>query len=64
MPDFVINAGALVRGSIFHLEGRREPVAVVGERVRRSVERVLSAAQESGTAPIATALRLADGAES
>jgi hypothetical protein len=25
---------------------------------------VLSAAQESGTAPIATALRLADGAES
>jgi leucine dehydrogenase len=64
VPDFVINAGALVRGSIFHLEGRREPVAVVGERVRRSVERVLSAAQESGTAPITTALRLADGAES
>lgn len=63
VPDFVINAGALVRGSIFHLEGRREPVEAVGSRVRRSVERILAAAGESGTAPLGAALRLADGEE-
>lgn len=61
VPDFVINSGALVRGSIFHLEGRREPVAEVGARVRRSVVRILTAARESASAPMATALRLADG---
>ncbi len=63
VPDFVINAGALVRGSVFHLEGRREPVEDVGARVRRSVERVLSVAVESDSSPMAAALRLADGAE-
>ncbi|MAE45918.1 MAG: leucine dehydrogenase [Planctomycetes bacterium] len=64
VPDFVINAGALVRGSVFHLEGRREPVEEVGARVRRSVERVLGVAVESDTSPMAAALRLADGGES
>ncbi|MEM9383134.1 MAG: Glu/Leu/Phe/Val dehydrogenase dimerization domain-containing protein, partial [Planctomycetota bacterium] len=33
VPDFLINAGALVRGTIFHLESRREPVEAIGLRI-------------------------------
>jgi len=59
-PDFVINSGALVRGTIFHLEGRREPVESIGERIGRVAERVLERAVEEDDAPARVAVRLAE----
>lgn len=50
-PDFVINSGALMRGAIFHLEGRRTPVEEIGERIGAVVGELLDAAQEAGAPP-------------
>jgi leucine dehydrogenase len=50
-PDFVVNAGALVRGALFHLEGRRVPVAAIGERIARTTKRVLARAQAEDLSP-------------
>jgi leucine dehydrogenase len=60
VPDFVVNAGALIRGTIFHLEGRREPVGVVGERVGAAVTSVLERAKDAEEPPARTAATLAD----
>jgi leucine dehydrogenase len=60
VPDFVINAGALVRGTIFHLEGRREPVEAIGLRIGAAAERVLRSAAEEEDAPARVAVRLAE----
>ncbi|MEL6428100.1 MAG: Glu/Leu/Phe/Val dehydrogenase dimerization domain-containing protein [Planctomycetota bacterium] len=59
VPDFVINAGALVRGALFHLEGRREPVEAIGLRIGAAAERVLRAAVDEDDAPDRVAKRLA-----
>jgi leucine dehydrogenase len=60
MPDFVINSGALVRGTIFHLEHRREPVEAIGKRIGAVAERILDAAVEEDDAPARVAVRLAE----
>lgn len=60
VPDFVINSGALVRGTLFHLEGRREPVEAIGLRIGAAAERVLAAAVESDDAPARVAVRMAE----
>lgn len=60
VPDFVLNSGALIRGTIFHLEGRREPVVEVGERIGTTVASVLERAREAGEPPARTAVALAD----
>lgn len=59
-PDFVINAGALVRGTIFHLERRREPVEAIGKRIGAVAERILDCALEEDDAPARVAIRLAE----
>ncbi len=59
-PDFVLNAGALVRGALFHLEGRREPVEDIGRRIGATTARILGRARDEGTAPSRVAI---DGAE-
>ncbi|MBL4770699.1 MAG: Glu/Leu/Phe/Val dehydrogenase [Planctomycetes bacterium] len=59
VPDFVINSGALIRGTIFHLEGRREPVATIGDRVGTMVGEVLKEATRLEAAPTRVARRLA-----
>ena len=46
VPDFVVNSGALIRGTIFHLEGRREPVEAIGRRIEGVVSDLLDAARE------------------
>lgn len=56
-PDVVINSGALVRGAIFHLEGRREPVERIGERVARVLAGVLAEAARTGEPPVRVAER-------
>lgn len=60
VPDFVINAGALIRGATFHLQGVREPVAVIERRVGRSVARILSLAAEERLPPARVAVREAE----
>ncbi|MEM9383028.1 MAG: Glu/Leu/Phe/Val dehydrogenase dimerization domain-containing protein [Planctomycetota bacterium] len=60
VPDFVINAGALVRGTIFHLESRREPVEAIGLRIGAAAERILERAAEEDDAPARVAVRLAE----
>ena len=56
-PDVVINSGALVRGAIFHLEGRREAVEAIGLRVGAAVTRVLERARSEGEPPARVAER-------
>jgi leucine dehydrogenase len=60
VPDFVINSGALIRGATFHLEGRREPVSAIGDRIRRTASRILAAAAEQGLPPLRVAEREAE----
>jgi len=45
-PDIVITAGALIRGALFHLEGRREPVAAIGDRIGSVLSAILERARE------------------
>jgi leucine dehydrogenase len=60
VPDFVINAGALIRGAAFHLQGMRVPVETIEKRVGRSVARILSLAVEEGLPPARVAVREAE----
>jgi len=59
-PDFIVNAGALVRGVLFHREGRREPVAAIGARIAEVLEDVLRRAGDAGEPPARAAAALAD----
>jgi leucine dehydrogenase len=59
-PDIVITSGALIRGALFHLEGRRVPVGEIGERVAQTLTQVLERSQAEGEPPIRVALREAE----
>jgi leucine dehydrogenase len=59
-PDFIVNAGALVRGTLFHLEGRREDVAAIGARIEGVLEALLARAALDGSPPARVAATLAD----
>ncbi len=59
-PDFVLNAGALVRGALFHLEGRREPVDTIGQRIGATTARILARARGEDTAPSRIAIEEAE----
>ncbi|WP_419192306.1 Glu/Leu/Phe/Val dehydrogenase dimerization domain-containing protein [Engelhardtia mirabilis] len=51
VPDFMVNAGALIRGALFHLEGRREPVVEIQARVDAVATELLALARELGRPP-------------
>lgn len=55
LPDFVINSGALIRGVLFHLEGVREPVEKIGERIGRTSGEILQLARERASLPLSVA---------
>lgn len=59
-PDEVISAGALIRGAIFHLEGRREPLAAIGARIGSTLARLLERARAEGRSPARVARDEAD----
>lgn len=59
-PDFVVNSGALLRGALFHLEGRREPLEDIGRRVGETLGRVLEESRSTGRAPMRVALEEAE----
>jgi len=50
-PDVVISAGALIRGALFHLEGRREPLAAIGARIGATLGAILERAREERRSP-------------
>jgi len=50
-PDFVISSGALIRGARFQLEGRREPVAAIGEHIGTTLSELLEVARQEGRPP-------------
>ena len=56
-PDIAINSGALVRGTLFHLEGRREPVERIGDRIAGVLGAVLAEAERDGEPPARIAER-------
>lgn len=60
VPDFVINSGALVRGTIFHLEGRRESVESIGLRIGAAATEILEGAEAEDDAPARVAVRMAE----
>ncbi|MCE9593250.1 MAG: leucine dehydrogenase [Planctomycetes bacterium] len=60
VPDFVINAGALIRGATFHLTGARESVDSIGRRVGRVAGEILRLAAEEGAPPARIAVREAE----
>ncbi|MDA1266048.1 MAG: leucine dehydrogenase [Planctomycetota bacterium] len=59
-PDFVLNCGALIRGTIFHLEGRRESVEAIGLRIKGVLEQVLTRSQDEDAPPARVAVREAE----
>jgi leucine dehydrogenase len=60
VPDFLINAGALIRGARFHLDGVREGVEAIGERIGVAVGEVLGLAASQGAPPVEVAMREAE----
>lgn len=60
VPDFVINAGALIRGANFHLTGERTSVDAIGRRVGRVASHVLRLAAEESAPPARVAVREAE----
>ena len=59
-PDFVQSSGALIRGTLFHLEGRRVPVHEIGERIKAVVRSVLERARAENAPPPRIAVREAE----
>ena len=55
-PDFAINSGALIRGALFHLEGRRESVERIGARIGEVLGQILARAKSEGIAPVRVAV--------
>ena len=60
VPDFVINAGALIRGATFHLTGVREPVDRIGRRIGEVAGRILDLALRAGEPTARVAIREAE----
>ena len=60
VPDFVINSGALVRGTIFHQQDRREPVESIGLRIGAAADKVLTRALQEDDPPLRVAIRIAE----
>ncbi|MFN0244214.1 MAG: Glu/Leu/Phe/Val dehydrogenase dimerization domain-containing protein [Planctomycetota bacterium] len=60
VPDIALSAGALIRGALFHLEGRREPVEAIGARVGATVTALLEDAREKHAPPARVAVDSAE----
>jgi len=60
LPDFVTNAGALIRGALWHLEGRQVSIEEIETRIAASTTEVLSLSAAEGRPPARVARDLAD----
>ena len=59
-PDFGLNAGALIRGARFHLEGVRVPIESIGEHIGATVDELLAMAVAEDAPPARIAVREAE----
>lgn len=57
VPDFAVNSGALVRGVLFHLEGRREPLEAIEARIAAAVRAIIERSQVEDHPPARVAER-------
>ena len=55
-PDIAVTSGALIRGALFHLEGRCEPVEAIGARVGAALTAILERARDEEAPPARVAL--------
>ena len=60
VPDFVINAGALIRGARFHLEGVRAPVDEISAVIGATTRELLATAVAEDEPPVRVAVREAE----
>lgn len=60
MPDFVVNAGAVIRGAEFHLQGRSTPLEEIEARIGAVAERVLARAGACEQTPFSVAKQEAE----
>lgn len=60
LPDFVTNAGALIRGAHFHIGGELVPLAEIEARVATATADVLALAKGEDRPPFRAARELAD----
>jgi leucine dehydrogenase len=60
VPDFLINAGALIRGARFHLEGVREDVTQIGAQIAAGITALLGKAEAEHAPPVEVAVREAE----
>lgn len=60
VPDVLVSSGALVRGALFALEGRRVPVPEIGARIALATHSLLAAAKGAGASPARYALEEAE----
>jgi leucine dehydrogenase len=59
-PDIVISAGALIRGALFHLDGRSEAIEAIGARIGRTLAAVFERARAEGAPPSRVAFEEAE----
>jgi leucine dehydrogenase len=59
-PDFAVNAGGLIRGARFHLEGVRVPVESISEHIGATIDEVLAMAVAEDLPPARIAVREAE----
>lgn len=60
VPDFAINAGALVRGATFHRTGERVPMETIEDRIGSAVHGILESAVSEDRPPARVALEVAE----
>jgi leucine dehydrogenase len=59
-PDMITSSGAVIRGALFMLEGRRETPEAIGERIAGNLSQILDQSSEEGVPPEEVALVIAD----
>jgi glutamate dehydrogenase/leucine dehydrogenase len=59
-PDMITSSGAVIRGALFMLEGRRETPEAIGERIAGNLRQILDRSSEEGVPPEEVAHVFAD----
>lgn len=60
VPDVLVSAGALLRGALFTLEGRRVPIFEIGDRIGTATARLLAEAAAQDRSPARYAIEEAE----
>jgi hypothetical protein len=61
VPDFVVSAGAVMRGAAYHLQGRATPDAEIEQRIGDLSQSILARALAEGRPPADVAVEEATG---